>query len=273
MTKRTAFFLSDRTGITAETLGQSLLTQFNGVQFSKINIPFIDTVEKAKVVATRINEVAVADGVRPLVFSTLIEPHIRGPITACNAFYMDFFDAFIGPLEEELGIQSSHAMGLSHGLGNDTNYKRRIDAVNYTLAHDDGVSVREFDKADIILVGVSRCGKTPTCLYLALQYGMFAANFPLTDRDFEDLRLPNAIYPYRHKTYGLTISPERLQQIRQERMPGSRYATLATCQYELRQAEAIFRAKSIPYLDISSKSIEEIATTVVQEAKLPRRLY
>lgn len=271
--KRTAFFVSDRTGITAETLGQSLLTQFQAIRFTKVNLPFIDSLEKARRVCERINEAAALDGARPLVFSTLLNPEARDLIASCNAFFMDFFDAFIGPMEDELGVKSSHAMGLSHGLVNDSYYKQRMDAVNFTLTHDDGATTKDFDKADIILTGVSRCGKTPTCLYLALQFGVRAANFPLADHDFEENRLPKALQPFRQKLYALTISPERLHQIRQERMPGSRYASAANCQYEVRQAEALFRANGISFVDTSTKSIEEIATTILHETKLARRHF
>jgi regulator of PEP synthase PpsR (kinase-PPPase family) len=270
---RTAFFVSDRTGITAETLGQSLLTQFQDVRFTKVNFPFTDSLEKAQRVCERINEAAEKDGERPLVFCTLLDPEARDLLASCHAFFMDFFDAFIGPLENELGVKSSHAMGLSHGMVNDTYYKQRMDAVNFTLTHDDGATTKDFDKADVILTGVSRCGKTPTCLYLALQFGIRAANFPLTDHDFEESRLPKALLPFRRKLYALTINPERLQQIRNERMPGSRYASPANCLYEVRQAEALFRANGIPFVDTSTKSIEEIATTILHETKLVRRHF
>ena len=271
--KRTAFFISDRTGITAETLGQSLLTQFQGVQFTGINLPFIDTLEKARSVAAQINQVAEQDGSRPLLFCTLLDPEARALIAASNGFLVDFFDTFIGPLQGELGVESSQVLGLSHGMKSDVHYKARIDAVNFALGHDDGTTTKGFDQADIILTGVSRCGKTPTCLYLAMQFGIRAANYPLADQDFFEAQLPKPLQPFHKKLYGLTIDPARLQQIRNERMPGSRYASAITCQDEVRQAEKLFQTNGIPYVDVSSKSIEEIATTILHEGHLLRRLY
>jgi regulator of PEP synthase PpsR (kinase-PPPase family) len=175
------------------------------------------------------------------------------------------FDAFIPPLEAELGTASSHAVGKFHGVSN--GYTSRIDAVNFTLAHDDGLGTK-LAEADIVLVGVSRCGKTPTCLYLALQYGLYAANYPLTGEDFERGKLPDLVSAHRSKLFGLSISAERLRQIRQERRPDSTYSSLATCQREVHQAEALFRQLNIPYLDSTAISIEEIASTIVHKTGL-----
>ena len=272
-TQRTAFFVSDRTGITAEMLGHSLLTQFDGVRFREITIPFIDTAEKAHDFVRRVNAAAGADGVRPIVISTLVNAEISGIVARANALFLDSFEIFIEPLERELGTKASHAVGRTHNVNDFANYHHRIEAVNYALSHDDGVSKRELTEADIILVGVSRCGKTPTCLYLAMQFGIRAANYPLIPEDFSSMQLPSQIKSLRGRLYGLTIRPTRLQQIRNERRPGSRYATLANCEFEVREAEALMRQEGIPYLDATSKSVEELATTILQEAKLERRIY
>lgn len=270
--KRTVFYLSDRTGITVETLAHSLLTQFEGIEFEKVNCPYLDSPEKAYEVVYRINEAAVRNGARPLLFSTLIDPHVRGIIGGSNGLLIDFFDAFILPLETELGVRSSHAVGRSHGVGNYSAYKARIDAVNFALTNDDGATTRHYPEADIVLVGVSRTGKTPTCLYFALQYGILAANYPLTEEDFTSTDLPGALTAHRQKLYGLTIQPERLQQIRHERRPDGRYATLEQCQSEVRQAEALCQREKIPMIDTSAMSIEEITTTIMHRAGLARRL-
>ena len=270
--KRTAFFVSDRTGVTAEMLGYSLLTQFSDAHFNKVTLPFIDTLEKAKLVRERVQVALRQDGVRPLIFSTLIDPAIRVEVNACDALVLDFFQVFIAPLEAELGVESNHSVGRFHGTGDPMMYKRRIDAVNFALAHDDGATTRDFDFADVILVGVSRSGKTPTCLYLAMQYGIHAANYPLAPEDFDAMQLPAPIRPYRSKLFGLTIDPARLHQIRQERRPNSHYASLPNCRQEVQQAEALFRARRIPFLDSTTRSIEEIASTVLQEARLARRM-
>src|SRR6185503_15110936 len=271
--KRTAYFVSDRTGITAEMLGHSLLTQFDDVRFNEITLPFVDSVEKARDVVAQINSQGATDGLRPLVISTLARTEIAQIIGQSNSLFLDCFEIFISPLERELGVRASHAFGRTHNVTDFVNYHHRIESVNYTLSHDDGVTNRDLNDADIILVGVSRCGKTPTCLYLAMQFGISAANYPLIPEGFNTMLLPSPLRPLHGKLYGLTIRPERLQQIRTERKPGSKYATLANCEFEVREAEALMRQEGIPYLDATSKSVEELATTILHEAKLVRRIY
>jgi len=271
--KRTAFFVSDRTGITAEMLGHSLLTQFDAVRFNEVTLPFVDSVEKAQEVVQQINLQGETDGVRPLVISTLARTEIAQVIGQSKALFLDCFEIFISPLERELGVRASHTVGRTHSATDFVNYHHRIESVNYTLSHDDGVTNRDLSGADIILVGVSRCGKTPTCLYLAMQFGISAANYPLIPEDFSRMQLPKILRPLQGKLYGLTIKPERLQQIRNERKPGSTYATLANCEFEVREAEALMRQEGIPYLDATSKSVEELATTILHAAKLVRRIY
>lgn len=271
--ERTVFFVSDQTGITAETLGHSLLTQFDNIQFKQINLPYVDSVTKAEQVVEQINRAAQEDGVRPIVFSTLIDPRARTRVAECEGVFLDFFDTFIGPLERELSVKSSHTVGRSHGMVDTAKYGVRMEAVNFALNTDDGTTTHNYDQADIILTGVSRSGKTPTCLYLALQFGIRAANYPLTEEDLSDSRLPRALELFRHKLYGLTIDPLRLHQIRTERKPNSRYATLRQCQYEVRQVETLYRTKGIRFLNATAMSIEEIATTILHETKLKRRLY
>ena len=271
--KRTAFFVSDRTGITAEMLGHSLLTQFDDVRFNEITLPFVDSVEKAHDVVKQINQQGITDGVRPLVISTLARTEIAQVIGQSKASFLDCFEIFISPLERELGVRASHAIGRTHSVSDFVNYHHRIESVNYTLSHDDGVTNRDLNDADVILIGVSRCGKTPTCLYLAMQFGISAANYPLIPEDFSRMQLPTPLRSLRGKLYGLTIRPERLQQIRTERKPGSKYATLANCEFEVREAEALMRQEGIPFLDATSKSVEELATTILHEAKLVRRIY
>jgi regulator of PEP synthase PpsR (kinase-PPPase family) len=270
--ERTVFFVSDRTGITVETLGHALLTQFDGLRVRQVLLPFVDTQEKARGVAERIARAVREEAFKPLVFCTLIAPEVRRIVESTDAVYFDFFDTFIDPLEAELGLHSSHTVGRSHGMVDLEGYAVRMDAVNFALAHDDGVSTRAYDQADVVIVGVSRSGKTPTCLYMAMQYGIRAANYPFTEDDLEDARLPRALAPYRDKLYGLTIDPQRLAQIRQERRPGSRYASLAQCRYEVRQAETLYRRERIPHLSTTSQSIEELATAIRHQAGLTSRV-
>lgn len=271
--KRTAFFVSDHTGITAEMVGHSMLSQFENVDLQETTLPFIDSPEKARDALTQINNAATADGVRAIVFSTLANPEIASIVGSANALFLDCFEFFTAPLEKELGQQASRQIGRAHAAKDFTNYHYRIDSVNYTLSHDDGVSTRELSEADIILVGVSRCGKTPTCLYMAMQFGIRAANYPLIPEDFAERRLPKSLRSLRNRLYGLTIRPQRLHNIRNERRPGSQYATLENCEYEVREAEALMRQENIPFLDATTKSVEELATTILQEAKLQRRVY
>lgn len=271
--KRTVFFLSDRTGITAETLGHSLLTQFEAFDFRHSTIPFINSVEKARATVESINQAAEESGQRPIIFSTTVSDEIRDILRSSNALFLDFFDTFIGPIEAELQARSSHASGRAHGMANRDTYQSRIDAMNYALNHDDGLTTRSYDRAEVILIAPSRCGKTPTCLYLAMQYGIYAANYPLTEDDLDRRHLPEFLQPHKAKLYGLIIDAERLSQVRGERRPGSRYASLAQCSYELRQARQVYERFQIPFTETTSISIEEIATLVMQEKRIGRRFY
>lgn len=270
---RTVFFVSDRTGITAETLGHSLLTQFDGVRFRQVTVPFLSTVDKAKAFVERIRKTGEEEGENPIVFSTLIDDDIREVVQAGACVFLDFFDAFIGPLEKELGVKSSHTSGRAHGMHDQANYTTRIDAMNFALANDDGITTKNYDKADVILVGVSRSGKTPTCLYLALHYGLYAANYPLTEDELEAGRFPQTLLPYRHKLFGLTIDAGRLQQIRNERRPDSRYASAGQVNLELKQAENMFQTVNVPFTNTTNSSIEEIATTIIHETGIKRRFF
>jgi regulator of PEP synthase PpsR (kinase-PPPase family) len=270
---RTVFFISDGTGITAETVGHSLLSQFEGISYQQERMPFVDTPEKADECRRRIEEAGRRDGVRPVVVSTLVDPAVARPIREVDALHLDFIATFIAPLEGELGIKSSRAIGRGHSRATSQDYAARIDAINFTLAHDDGVSNADLDKADVILVGVSRCGKTPTSLYLALQFGIKAANYPLIPEDFERNQLPDGIERHRQKLFGLTITPERLTQIRQERRPDSKYASMENCRWEVDQAEKLMRREGIRWLSTTTKSIEEIAATLMQTIKLDRHSY
>ncbi|MFO1305735.1 MAG: pyruvate, water dikinase regulatory protein [Burkholderiales bacterium] len=272
--KRTVFFVSDRTGITAEMLGNSLLTQFEDFDFTRITIPFVDSPDRVQEAIRTINDTAEREGRRPLVFSSVVDEAASEAIQReANALPLDLFQAFIHPMEAELGAKSSHAAGRSHGIANSHEYFARMEAINFTQAHDDGATTRDLDKAQVVLVGVSRCGKTPTSLYLALQFGIRAANFPLTPDDFSDRKLPASIVPHRAKLFGLTIQPERLREIREERRRGSKYASLDNCRYEIREAEALMVREKIEMLDTTSKSIEEISTTILHRAKLQRHAW
>lgn len=268
--KRKAFIISDRTAITAEALGHSLLSQFPNVRFNTDVLPFVDTQAKADETVELINAAGEEDG-RPIVFATLVDDDIRRVIAKSKCEFFDLFDTFVNPLEQVLGTPSSHKIGLSHGMSNAQGYAARIGAMNYALETDDGVETRSYKRAQIVIVGVSRSGKTPTCLYLALQYGVYAANYPLTDTELDRDRLPDVLERHKEKLFGLTIDPFRLQQIRQERYNRDSYASSRQCQYEVAQAEAMFRKAKLTYLNSTQMSVEELGAKIMQKTGLKRQ--
>lgn len=269
---RTVFFVSDGTGITAETFGHSVLTQFE-LRFKEVRLPFIDTLDKAYDAVRDINQAFEHDGKRPIVFSTLVKSELSSVVRQSKGMHMDLIQTFVEPLEQELGVKSTHTIGRSHNIADSDEYKNRIEAINFSLAHDDGQSNQNLAAADVILVGVSRSGKTPTSLYLAMQYGVKAANYPLIPDDFERNKLPSALLGFKKKLFGLSIAPDRLTEVRNERRPGSKYAALEQCRYEVNEAEKMMRREGIRCVSSTAKSIEEIATMILQEIKSDKRAY
>src|ERR1700716_3758280 len=256
--RRTVFFVSDGTGITAQILGHSLLTQFEGVDFNQVTLPFVDSAERAEECRARIEAESASGNGQPIVFSTLVNQDVRQVVRRANALFLDFFETFIDPLEAGLGVKSSHTIGRSHSAMDKKEYQQRIEAINFAMAHDDGASHRELGPGDVILIGVSRSGKTPTSLYLALQFGVKAANYPLIPEDFHRGKLPEALRTQKTKLFALTMARERLHKIRKERRPDSRYAALDNCRYEVEEAETLMRREGIHSINSTTKSIEEI---------------
>jgi len=269
---RPVFFISDGTGITAETIGHSLLTQFTQTQFVTDRFPFVDNVARAAEVAAKIRLAGEQHGVRPVVINSCMDSTVGAALAESGALMLDVFAPFIEPLERELGEARERRIGQAHGLVNFETYHRRINAMNFALTHDDGAAT-DYAGSDVILVAVSRAGKTPTCVYLALHYGIRAANYPLTEEDLDHDRLPARLRPYRSKLFGLTIDPVRLQQIRQERRPNSRYAQFDTCKREVAAAEMMFRGEGIPTLSTTHTSIEEIASKVLTTLGIHREMF
>ncbi|MDR2990609.1 MAG: kinase/pyrophosphorylase [Burkholderiaceae bacterium] len=272
MPERTVFYISDGTAITAEALGNAILAQFDFTP-RYVRLPFTDSVDKAHQAVRQINHAAELEGHRPIVFATLVNTEALAVLRDSRAILLDMFSAFVQPLEQELGIKSRHRVGRFSDASTSRSYHARIDAINFSLAHDDGQTDRDLASADVILIGVSRSGKTPTSLYLAMQHGLRVANYPLIPEDFDRHQLPPALTPYKKKLFGLTISPERLSEIRAERRPNSHYASPANCRMEVADAETLMRQSGIRWLSTTTKSIEEIATTILQEIRPERLSY
>jgi regulator of PEP synthase PpsR (kinase-PPPase family) len=272
MPNRTVYFVSDGTGITAETFGNSILAQFPGKP-RHVRRPFIDSADKAHQVVREINHSAELEGVKPIVFLTLVEAELLKIFKESKGFVLDMFNTFIEPLEAEFGVTSNHRVGRFTDVSKSQEYTDRIEAINFSLAHDDGQSAKNLEQADVILVGVSRSGKTPTSLYLAMQHGIKAANYPLIPEDFERNEIPRSLAPHKKKCFGLTIAPERLAEIRNERRPNSKYSSLENCRHEVNEAEAMMRREGISWLSSTHKSIEEIATTILRDIRPDRLMY
>jgi regulator of PEP synthase PpsR (kinase-PPPase family) len=263
--KRHVFFVSESTGITAETLGQSLLCQFGGkVNFTTHYMPYINSERRAKRLVKRFEKIIEEEGERPIVFATLVQESVSGVLKTAPCLYLELFDTFLATLSDELGMTPTRQAGLFHGMRDGANYDDRISIINYAMANDDGMRLDKFDEADVILVGVSRSGKTPTCLYLAMHFGLRAANYPITDEDFHRGRLPEGLIKHRHKIVGLLIDAQRLHRIRQERRGGSEYASLERCERELQQAKRMFQTLGISAVDTTTHSIEEVSSQIMR---------
>ena len=266
--QRTVYYVSESTGITAETLGHSLISQFEQtIEFKTVYMPFINTVAKARKLSQQFDMVTERDGARPIVFATMVEYETRVILKRSNCLYIELFDTFIAPLSKELGVNPSGKTGLSHGMANGDSYEDRMDIINFAMVNDDGARLDKYDQADVILIGVSRSGKTPTCLYLAMHFGIKAANYPLTPDDFEQNRIPDELLKHKDKLIALTIDPPRLNRIREERRPGSEYASLKRCASEVRQALQMFKKHNIWVLDTTTHSIEEVSSRIVKAVR------
>lgn len=270
---RPIFFVSNSTGITVETLGRSLLYQFSSTQFESHSLRFVDSIERANEAVATINKLADETGIRPIILSTLVKVELRDILASAQGLYLDVFDTFIVPLEKEIGCEAKLGLGRVHGIVDDEYYSDRIDAVNYSMKTDDGVGAKEYAQADVILTGASRTGKTPTSLYLAMHYGLKSANYPIVDEELDSQFLPALLKNHKDKIFGLLVTPERLHNIRTKRRPDSEYSSLSQCQYEIRQTKALFQQENIPYFDVSSMSIEEIASNIMNMLNISSRIF
>ncbi|WP_076413558.1 pyruvate, water dikinase regulatory protein [Shewanella sp. UCD-KL12] len=268
---RKVFYISDGTAITAEVFGHAVLSQFP-IEFDALTIPFVETEAKANAIKAQINDCFITTGERPLVFHSIVKPEIRDIIYSSEGIDYDFLNTFVAPLEQQLGIKASPVVHRTHGKAND-GYEARIDAINYTMDNDDGQTLKNIDKADLVLLGVSRCGKTPSSLYLSMQFGIKAANYPFVEDDMDNLKLPDALKRNKKKLFGLTIDPERLHEIRQSRMENSRYSSLRQCRLEVKEVEMMYKRERIPFVNTTNHSVEEIATKILAETGLERHMF
>ncbi len=265
------FFLSDSTGISAETMGNALLIQFPALRFERTLIPFISSVDEARGVVARLDAALDESPRTPLVFTTAASDAVRQELHRTRCPMIDFFDLHMQRVEAILDSRGQRLAAQLHGVGDIKRYNNRMQAIEYSIEHDDGQSLRGLDKADVILVAPSRCGKTPTAMYLALQHGLFVANYPIVEEDLASSELPRPVRHLRERCFGLMTTAARLSAVRQERRPNSRYASLEQCTFELRQTEAIFKLHDLPVVDSSTKSVEEISTIILQSLKTTRK--
>jgi regulator of PEP synthase PpsR (kinase-PPPase family) len=268
---RSAFYISDGTAITSEVFGHALLSLFP-TEFEHHTISFVETIEKAHEAKEKIDKTSNRSGQPALVFHTFVNNDIREIIDSCDAVIYNFLEPFIAPLEKELAIVAKPTAHRTHSI-HENSYDNRIEAVNYALANDDGSNVNDYEDADVILVGVSRSGKTPSALYLALQYGIKAANYPFTDDDMEELKIPIFLKPFHKKLFGLTIDAQRLIDIREGRMANSKYASARQCRMEVREVEKLYKKEKIPFINTTKFSVEEITAKILAETGLQRYKY
>ncbi|RTR38072.1 kinase/pyrophosphorylase [Shewanella canadensis] len=268
---RKVFYISDGTAITAEVFGHAVLSQFP-VEFDALTIPFVETEAKAHEVKALINDCFITTGERPLVFHSIVKAEIRDIIYGCEGLDYDFLNTFVAPLEQQLGMKASPVVHRTHGKANE-GYEARIDAINYTMDNDDGQTLKNIDKADLVLLGVSRCGKTPSSLYLSMQFGIKAANYPFVEDDMDNLKLPTALKENKSKLFGLTIDPVRLHEIRKSRMDNSRYSSLRQCRIEVKEVEMMYKRERIPFVNTTNHSVEEIATKILDVTGLERHMF
>nr|WP_081317375.1 pyruvate, phosphate dikinase/phosphoenolpyruvate synthase regulator [Microbacterium testaceum] len=267
---RAVFFVSDSTGITAETLGNALLANFPAAHFDRHTIPFVGTVTPVSTVAAALQSATTPEAA-PIVFATVKNAGIRAVIAGSAAVVIDLLAGHLTELEAELDTPAEQRSGQYHGLGDLERYFARMRAVEFAIEHDDGQSGRALDTADVIIVAPSRCGKTPTTMYLALHYGLLVANYPLTDDDFPTDGLPRIVAPHADRCFGLTTTALRLSQVRHERRPNSTYSSLAQCTLEIRRAEDLYRRTRVPFLSSATRSVEEMSAVILQSMKLRDR--
>lgn len=260
---RSVFYVSDSTAMTAKGLGKSLLAQFDNIAFIEYLRPYIDTEPKVLQLVNELKHAQVLDGQAPIIFASMMDETLMAALSSQVSGVIDILKPFMQQLELMMAEKSSRAVGRAHNASNVDVYKKRIEAIDFTLATDDGLQINNYDHADIILLGISRSGKTPTALYLTLNFGLKVANFPFTADDLPRFTLNPAHERNRFKLIGLMISPARLQSIRRERRPESKYADHLQIMLELDALNELFFREKIPFIDTTTRSVEEIAASIM----------
>lgn len=269
--KHSAFYISDGTAITAEVVGHATLSQYE-LEIEHQTLPFIENSDKLAPVIDKINQQHKQTGNLPFVFYTFVDDGLRKSLEQSQCLCFDVLKPFSQAITPVIGQEATPTLHRTHSI-NDKSYDFRIDAMNYALANDDGQTTQNYQDADVILVGVSRSGKTPTSLYLALQYGIKAANYPFIEEDMDELAIPKVMQPFKDKIFGLTIDPQRLAAIRHERLPNSKYASTRQCRIELREVERLYKKSKIPFINSTHYSVEEISAKIMSKMNLERHKY
>lgn len=264
------YYVSGSTALLAEDVGKALLCQFQEISFNEEKIPFIKTRAAAEKAMKHILE--QSGGVRPLVFCTIMDAGIKKILDSPEVEFFDVFGNVLDRLENCLETKALRVPGYSRNI-DDITLAKRVEAIHFSIEHDDGTRSREYDEAEVILLGVSRSGKTPVSVYLATHMGIKSANFPLTSEHLDSYELPPEIVRNRKKVVGLMTSPGLLHKIREQRYSGSTYAKLSTCATELNQAKEIYLRYGIQSLETDGKSIEETSVQVTQLVDIPRKQW
>ena len=254
--------VSDSTGETVNTIARACIVQFEGVEVEEHIWPMVRTKKQLEDICA---EIEAEPG---LVMFTLLDGALRNQLQSfCRGVRIpciSVLDPFIAAFGSYLGVESRGLPGRQHAM--DSEYFDRIDAMNFVMHHDDGQAVGNLKEAQVILVGVSRTSKTPTCVYLANR-GIKAANVPIVP----NAPLPEALTNAKHAlVVGLTEDPVRLVQVRRNRLrmsqdePDTEYTSLESVKAEVAAARRLFNKHGWPVIDVTRRSIEETAAAVLQ---------
>ena len=253
--------VSDATGETLNSIAKAALAQFEGQYVEEHSYALI---RSAKQLDRAMQNITTQKG---LVFFTLVNPELRKELVArCAAADLPCLDVMEGPISmmrQYLGAAETHRPGAQHEV--DQRYLQRIEALNFTIQHDDGQALDSIDGAQVILVGASRTSKTPTCIYLAIR-GVRAANVPLVP----GIALPSALLATKTPLIvGLWASPDRLVQVRRNRLNtmgevrDTNYVDVDSVRNEVSATRRLFEQNDWPVIDISRRSVEETAAAVI----------